>query len=276
MKRTIILTGASDGIGAAAAKRLAMDNNTLILVGRNPEKIRAVADPLGCTYLTADFGDLSQVRDLAARIKEKVPRIDVLINNAGGIFGAVREETVDGYEKTFQVNHLSPFLLTNLLLDELAEGEGVVVNTASLGAKLFSELDMDDLNLQHHYSSTRAYGNSKLANILFAKELSVRFADRGIFGVSYHPGSIGSNIGTGTTGLAGRFYSSRLLKPFLRSTNYGADRMVYLVNGRLGVDFIPGGYYQNDRPAKSAPLAADPNAASELWEKSAEMVGVLV
>jgi len=115
MKRTIILTGASDGIGAAAAKRLATDNNTLILVGRNPEKIRAVADPLGCTYLTADFGDLSQVRDLAARIKEKVPRIDVLINNAGGIFGAVREETVDGYEKTFQVNHLSPFLLTNLL-----------------------------------------------------------------------------------------------------------------------------------------------------------------
>ena len=262
MKRTIILTGASDGIGAAAAKRLATDNNTLILVGRNPEKIRAVADPLGCTYLTADFGDLSQVRDLAARIKEKV--------------GAVREETVDGYEKTFQINHLSPFLLTNLLLDGLAEGEGVVVNTASLGAKLFSELDMDDLNLQHDYSSTRAYGNSKLANILFAKELSVRFADRGIFGVSYHPGSIGSNIGTGTTGLAARFYSSRLLKPFLRSTNYGADRMVYLVNGRLGVDFIPGGYYQNDRPAKSAPLAADPNAASELWEKSAEMVGVLV
>ena len=197
-------------------------------------------------------------------------------HHAGGIFGAVREETVDGYEKTFQVTHLSPFLLTNLLLDELSEGEGVVVNTASLGAKLFSELDMDDLNLQHDYSSTRAYGNSKLANILFAKELSVRFADRGIFGVSYHPGSIGSNIGTGTTGLAGRFYSSRLLKPFLRSTNYGADRMVYLVNGRLGVDFIPGGYYQNDRPAKSAPLAADPNAASELWEKSAEMVGVLV
>ena len=155
MKRTIILTGASDGIGAAAAKRLATDDNTLILVGRNPEKTRAVADPLGCTYLTADFGDLSQVRDLAARIKEKVPRIDVLINNAGGIFGAVREETVDGYEKTFQVNHLSPFLLTNLLLNELAEGEGVVVNTASLGAKLFSELDMDDLNLQHDYSSTR-------------------------------------------------------------------------------------------------------------------------
>ncbi len=187
MKRTIILTGASDGIGAAAAKRLATDDNTLILVGRNSEKTRAVAAPLGCTYLTADFSDLSQVRDLAARIKEKVPRIDVLINNAGGIFGAVREETVDGYEKTFQVNHLSPFLLTNLLLNELAEGEGVVVNTASLGAKLFSELDMDDLNLQHNYSSTRAYGNSKLANILFAKELSVRFADRGIFGVSYHP-----------------------------------------------------------------------------------------
>ena len=130
--RTIILTGASDGIGAAAARMLAeRDDHRLILVGRSPEKTRAVAGELDLEYHLADFSSLDQVRELAQALDATCERIDVLANNAGGIFdGPTR--TTDGFEKTFQVNHLAPYLLTNLLIDKLLDSSGSVVNTASV------------------------------------------------------------------------------------------------------------------------------------------------
>jgi NAD(P)-dependent dehydrogenase (short-subunit alcohol dehydrogenase family) len=118
--RTIVITGASDGLGAAAAKRLSRSGENVVVVGRSPQKTKAVATEIGADYLLADFTDLVQVRALAEQLLARYPRIDVLANNAGGIM-AEREVTVDGHEKTFQVNHLAPFLLTTLLLDRLVE-----------------------------------------------------------------------------------------------------------------------------------------------------------
>jgi NAD(P)-dependent dehydrogenase (short-subunit alcohol dehydrogenase family) len=133
-QRTIVITGASDGIGAAAARQLAGKGDRLVLVGRSEVKTAAVANPLGASYLLADFCRLDDVRALAEKLASAYPRIDVLANNAGGIMGD-REITVDGFEKTLQVNHLAPFLLTHLLMDLLLAGGAKVINTSSIAAR---------------------------------------------------------------------------------------------------------------------------------------------
>src|SRR6185312_5196011 len=147
MPRTTVITGASDGIGAAAAKMLAYPGDTLVLVGRSPSKTKAIAEELEADYFLADFTELSQVRALAAALAEKYPRIDVLANNAGGIMGH-RELTVDGHEKTFQVNHLAPFLLTTLLIDRLAVSRATIINTSSAAHKAMARFDIDDLDAE--------------------------------------------------------------------------------------------------------------------------------
>lgn len=145
--KTIVLTGASDGIGAAAARQLAASPHRLILVGRSVEKTRAVAQEAGAEWFTADFARLDEVRELAGKLDAAVgdDGIHVLANNAGGIFGD-RTPTVDGFEKTMQVNHLAPFLLTNLLLPRLLAAQGSVINTSSIAHRLFGHIDVDDLD----------------------------------------------------------------------------------------------------------------------------------
>jgi NAD(P)-dependent dehydrogenase (short-subunit alcohol dehydrogenase family) len=156
--RTIVITGASDGIGAAAARALSAAGERVVVVGRSETKTKAVATELAADYFVADFADLSQVRTLAAALREKYPRIDVLANNAGGIMGR-RELTVDGHEKTFQVNHLAPFLLTTLLMDVLANSGARVINTSSVANRIFARLDIEDLDAGKAYATNRAYGN---------------------------------------------------------------------------------------------------------------------
>lgn len=174
--RTIVITGASDGIGAAAARRLHADGHRVVVVGRSPEKTRALAGELGVEHHVADFARLDDVRALAAALAGCHERIDVLANNVGGIFGK-RTLTVDGFEKTLQVNHLAPFLLTALLMDTLLASGAAVVNTSSVAAKRFGSLDLNDLGNAARYSPEKAYGDSKLANILHARELHARFCD---------------------------------------------------------------------------------------------------
>ena len=144
-ERTIVITGASDGIGASAARTFARQGERVVVVGRSAEKTEAVANEIGADFFVSDFADLAQVRTLAAQLKEKYPRIDVLANNAGGIMGP-RELTVDGHEKTFQVNHLAPFLLTTELIDVLTASQATVINTSSVANSLFGKLDIDDLD----------------------------------------------------------------------------------------------------------------------------------
>jgi NAD(P)-dependent dehydrogenase (short-subunit alcohol dehydrogenase family) len=164
LQRTIVITGASDGIGAAAARKLSSLGEKVVVVGRSREKTAAVAKEIGSDFFVADFARLDDVHALAAALLAKYPKIDILANNAGGIMGN-REETVDGHEKTFQVNHLAPFLLTKLLMARLVESKAVVINTSSVANQLFGHIDIDDLEARTGYSPNKAYGDSKLARV---------------------------------------------------------------------------------------------------------------
>lgn len=273
MTRTIVITGASDGIGAASAKQLAQLGEEVVVVGRNPEKTARIARALGVESFVADFSDLAQVRGLAASLLEKYPRIDVLANNAGGIFGE-RTVTDDGYERTFQVNHLAPYLLTNLLLGRLIESNASVIQTSSAAAKLFPRFDIDDLQGERRYSATAAYGNAKLANVLFTKELHRRFGDRGLSAVAFHPGVIASSFGSTSNGPWKWMYSGPLAQRLMTSTSVGGARLTWLALGKPGVDWQPGGFYANNKPAMTNRLADDPVVARQLWERSALLSGL--
>lgn len=275
MVRTIVLTGASDGIGAASARQLHDAGERVVIVGRDPKKTEAVASALGADSFTADFSELAQVHALAADLLERYPRIDVLANNAGGIFSD-RAVTGDGFEVTFQVNHLAPFLLTNLLRDRLAESGASVIQTSSAAARSFARFDIDDLQGARRYSAGAAYGNAKLANVLFTKELHRRYGDAGINPVAFHPGVIASSFAAASHGVMRWMYTSALTQPLLTSTEIGGSRLTWLALGKPGVDWEPGGFYAKNRPARTSPLADDPALAKMLWDRSAEMVGLAV
>jgi NAD(P)-dependent dehydrogenase (short-subunit alcohol dehydrogenase family) len=270
--RTIVLTGASDGIGAAAARQLHEAGEQLVLVGRNPAKTERVARELGVASFVADFADLSQVHGLAADLLERYPRIDVLANNAGGIFGD-RTVTVDGYELTFQVNHLAPFLLTNLLLERLLESRASVIQTSSSAAR-FARFDIDDLQGERRFSPQSAYGNAKLANVLFTRELHRRYGDAGLGAVAFHPGAIASSFASGSTGLWKWAFGNPVFQQVLSSPEVGGSRLTWLALGKPGVDWRPGGFYANNRPARTNPRGADPGLGKRLWDRSLELAGL--
>jgi len=263
----VVITGASDGIGAEAARQLHAMGKTVVVVGRSRTKTKAVADELGVAHYVADFSQLSQVRQLAADLRKDLPRIDVLANNAGGIL-AQRELTVDGHEKTMQVNHLAPFLLTTLLLDILIASRASVINTSSVAHRLFSDFDINDLELEKHYTQRIAYGNAKLENILFTKELQTRYGDQGLSAAAFHPGAVASNFASETDSLMRYVYGSSLKKLFLLSPAKGADTLVWLASSTPGVDWQPGEYYVKRRVAQASAKANDPVLARELWEQS--------
>ena len=272
--RTIVLTGASDGIGAAAARELAGKGHEVVLVGRSAEKTAAVARELGAESHLADFADLASVRRLADELGRRHPRIDVLANNAGGIFGKERVVTVDGHEQTFQVNYLAPFLLTHLLHEQLVAAGGTVVNTSSAANKLFSRLDIADLDAARRYGPRRAYGNAKLEQILFTKEFDRRFRADGLSASAFHPGVVASGF-SGATGSAMRaVYTSKLFARFLVPVEKGADTLVYLAEGKPGVDYPTGQYFVDREVARPKRQAEDPALARELWERSEAMLGI--
>lgn len=273
-KRTIVITGASDGIGAAAARNLSRRGDRVVIVGRSATKTRQIADELSADFVVADFADLSEVRSLAATLLERCPRIDVLANNAGGIMGQ-RETTVDGNEKTFQVNHLAPFLLTNLLMDRLVQGGASVINTSSAANSLLGNLVIGDLNATSGYSANKAYGDAKLANILFTTELHRRFNEQGVSSAAFHPGGVATGFATGSTSVMRLVYTS-WLKRFLKTPEQGADTLVWLATTTPGVDWMSGKYYDKRRVAKANKQAADGALARELWDRSLELVGAPV
>jgi NAD(P)-dependent dehydrogenase (short-subunit alcohol dehydrogenase family) len=270
--RTIVITGASDGIGAAAARQLHKNGEHVVLVGRSVEKTRAIATELGADYHLADFSRLDDVRALAATLLERYPRIDVLANNAGGIMGD-RVLTDDGHEMTFQVNHLAPFLLTTLLMDRLVENRATVINTASVAARVFARFDIDDLEMTSNYTANAAYGNAKLANILFTRELDRRYGTSGISTAAFHPGVVGTGFASQSTG-AIRFLYTGILGRFLLTPAKGADTLIWLAEGTPGTDWQSGGFYTKRKIAKTNPLADDAVVATQLWNRSAQMVHI--
>lgn len=267
--RTIVITGASDGIGAAAARALAAAGERVVVVGRSPAKTKAVAEELGAEHFVADFARLQDVRELAAALRERYLRIDVLANNAGGIM-AHREVTVDGHEKTFQVNHLAPFLLTSLLMDVLAASGARVINTSSM-ANRYGRIDLDDLQAASKYSANRAYGASKLANILFTRELHRRHSAAGITTAAFHPGGVASNFAAESTPLI-RFAYNPVFRRLMITPEQGADTLVWLAGAEPGADWVSGGYYAKRRIAKANRQAYDDGLAREFWDRSAALV----
>ncbi|WP_254773962.1 SDR family NAD(P)-dependent oxidoreductase [Microbacterium sp. cf046] len=269
-----MITGASDGIGAAAARALTTSGHHVVLVGRSATKTAEIAADLGTPYFLADFSDLSQVRHLAAEIAAACPRIDVLANNAGGIFGD-RQLTVDGLEKTMQVNHFAPFLLTNLLIDTLLDSRATVINTSSLASRA-ADIDVDDLTFDRRYSANRAYGASKLANVLFTKELQRRYGDRGLSSAAFHPGIIASNFASETNTLWRYLYHSPLRRVTgMLTSEEGARDLIWLAETTPGAEWTPGGYYDKHKIGRTSPLADDQDLARELWDRSAELIGLL-
>jgi NAD(P)-dependent dehydrogenase (short-subunit alcohol dehydrogenase family) len=274
MEKTIVITGASDGIGAAGARQLRMDGHHVVIVGRSPQKTAAIAHELGVGHFVADFTRLGEVRQLAADLDVACPGIDVLVNNAGGIFGN-RDKTVDGFEQTFQVNHLAPFLLTNLLLDKLVASRASVIQTSSSGARLFGKLAIDDLEHDRDFTPQRAYGTAKLENILFTTELHARYHAEGLSAAAFHPGTVATSFATDSDSFMRRIYGSRLARMVMASPEKGARQMVRLAEGAPGSDWRSGVYYEGGKPAKrNNPQALDAEVARRLWDRSAQLVNV--
>ncbi|MCI1018644.1 SDR family NAD(P)-dependent oxidoreductase [Microbacterium sp. C5A9] len=274
--KTVVLTGASDGIGAASARQLAASGHRLILVGRSPEKTRAVAADTGAEWFTADFARLDDVRELATKIADAVgdDGIDVLANNAGGIFGD-RTPTVDGFEKTLQVNHLAPFLLTNLLLPQLRAGHAAIINTSSVAHRLFGRIDIDDLDNHENFSANRAYGDAKLANVLFTKSLHAKFHDEGLTSVAFHPGTVQTNFASDSSTVMRLVYRTPLKHLLLISSEKGGSTLSWFVEGTPDETWISGAYYDERVLTRRVnPRIEDAALAEALWQKSAELVGI--
>lgn len=273
MSKTIVITGASDGIGAAAARQLHQDGHHVVIVGRSPQKTQAIARELGADHFLADFTRLDDVRTLAADLDRACPQIDVLANNAGGIFGD-RTKTADGFEETFQVNHLAPFLLTSLLMDKLLTSRASVIQTSSSGARLFGRLDIGDLDHDRDFTPQLAYGTAKLENILFTRELHARYHPQGLSAAAFNPGAVATSFATDSDSFMRRIYTSRIGRAFMATPEKGASQMVWLAETSPGTDWEPGTYYEKNKPAKrNNPQALDPDLARELWDRSAELLG---
>ncbi|TCB98386.1 SDR family NAD(P)-dependent oxidoreductase [Micromonospora zingiberis] len=275
--KVVVITGASDGIGAAAARRLRGNGHTVVVVGRSAEKTRAVARELKVDSYVADFTRLDDVERLAGQLRAAYPRIDVLANNAGGVFGA-QTKTVDGFEKTFQVNHLAPFLLTRRLLDTLTTSRASVLQTSST-VRFAKKIDLDDLDHDRNYDPVRAYGAAKLENILFTTELHRRYRASGISAASFYPGNVVTNFASDTTSPVMRIVRFLATKPLLprlmrlSTPDQGADQIVWLTEGTPGTDWQSGAYYYKRRAvAPRNPQAIDGDLARELWRRSEELL----
>jgi NAD(P)-dependent dehydrogenase (short-subunit alcohol dehydrogenase family) len=270
--RTVVLTGASSGIGRAAARELALLGAEVAVVGRNPERTRAVAEETGGRPFLADFDRLESVRGLAAALLDAYPAIHVLANNAGGM--APRQDTPDGHDETLQRNHLAPFLLTDLLLDRLRstaatapEGSVRIVQTSSSAAGM-GHVRLDDLENRRGpwLGGWRAYGTAKLENILFTRELARRLQGTGVSAYAFHPGFVATSFG-------GDGLLMSLGKRAAISPEAGAAPLVRLAAAAV-VPAPSGNFFDRlSAPGRTARQAGDAAVARGLWDESARLVG---
>jgi len=269
---TVVLTGATRGIGHAAALELARRGAEVALAGRDAARVSATADEARAAggdapvhEHVADLARMDEVRRLAAELLDAYPRIDVLVNNAGAMFTS-RHVTPDGFEQTFALNHLAPFLLTNLLLERLTASHARVVTTAS-DAHKGAVLDLDDLQSERgRFRPGRAYGNSKLCNVLFTRELQRRHPD--IVANCLHPGVIRTGFGKNDGALAR--IGLTLAGPFLRSPATGARPLVWLALDPAAGE-LRGQYVEKGGAVEPSAQAQDDRLANELWERSAAL-----
>jgi NAD(P)-dependent dehydrogenase (short-subunit alcohol dehydrogenase family) len=273
-----LITGATSGIGRATAEGLARHGMTVVLVGRDEARARATVGQITqqthnpkVDYLLADLSSQAQVRRLAAAFTERYARLHVLVNNAGALFWR-RRQTADGLEMTFAVNHLAPFLLTNLLLDPLKASAPARIITTASAAHEGEAIPFDDLQQTHHrYQPLRVYGQTKLANLLFSYELARRLEGTRVTANAFHPGFVASNFARSDSRLMGLLVP--LSRPFAISPEEGAQTAIYLATSPE-VEGASGQYFAKQRPVRSSPASYDQEAARRLWEISAQLTGL--
>jgi NAD(P)-dependent dehydrogenase (short-subunit alcohol dehydrogenase family) len=268
-----VITGATSGIGRVAAAALARRGDTLLLVGRDPERGRATLEQLRhetgnarVSFLAADLSRPAEVQRLAAVIRDRHDRLDLLVNNAGAIFPR-RVETADGLEKTFALNHLAYFLLSELLVTPLTRAAQPRVICVASVAHRRANLDFDDLQSARHYSGWTAYGRSKLANILFTREFARRHRHEGLTAACLHPGFIASRFGDEGGGWV-RFGLGLAKRLFAESETVGGGRVARLATGPLPES---GGYYVRDQRVSPSAAACSEESAQRLWLASQEL-----
>ena len=273
--KVCVVTGASSGIGKATATALARLGATVVLVGRDRGRTEAAAAEIGAVSGSppraeiADLASLEQVRGLAERLAG-LERVDVLVNNAGLVLGE-RRVTADGLEHVLALNHLAPFLLTSLLLPKLTASAPARVVTVTSDAHSAARLDLSDLNLERGWDSWRSYANSKLANILFTRELARRLDGTGVTANCAHPGVVRTGFGRQARPLLK--LGITIARPFLLSPERGADTIVYLASSP-DVAGQSGGYYVKRQRREPSAAARDDDTARKLWEISQEMTGL--
>jgi NAD(P)-dependent dehydrogenase (short-subunit alcohol dehydrogenase family) len=274
--KTVLITGATNGIGKVAALEIAKQGATVVIVGRDKTKtenvtneLRAASGNKNIEFILADLSSQKDIHKLASDFKAKHSRLDVLINNAGGFFDK-RKTTVDGLEYTFAFNHLGYFLLTNLLLDVLKASSPSRIVSVSSAAQAPGKMHWDDVQLTHNYGAMKAYYQSKLMNVMFTYELAKRLVNTGVTANTLHPGVVNTGFASGAGGLWG--FAFGLIKRFGAITpEQGADTMIYLATSSE-VEGITGKYFDKRKVQKTNPISYDDAANKRLWEESARLV----
>jgi NAD(P)-dependent dehydrogenase (short-subunit alcohol dehydrogenase family) len=277
MSNTCVITGATSGIGRAAAEQLARQGLQVVMVARDEARgasaLRQIIETTGNDRVSLELCDLAsqpQVRQLADRLMEAHPQIDVLVNNAG-LTMAEHVLTDEGFEYTLAVNHLAPFLLTNLLIERLKASAPARVITVSSDAHHGASIPFDNLNGEKGYSGWAVYGWTKLANIVFTNELARRLDGSGVIATCLHPGVVATGFGRTAPLIIKAFQI--LARPFLLNSEKGADTLVWLASSPE-VEGATGGYYVKRQLAKTSPAAQDRQVAKRLWEVSEELCGL--
>ncbi len=276
--KTCLITGANSGIGKVTARELAKRGAQIIMLCRNEEKAEQAKEDIlkvcgheRVAIVLADLSSLTDIRRAAEQINATYDKIDVLNNNAGLIMGNKRETTQDGFEMSFGVNHLAPFLLTHLLLDKVMESpQGNIINVSSEAHRI-AKLDFNNLQYEKGYSGLKAYALSKLCNILFTHELSKKLQGTSVVTNTLHPGGVASNFGKGT----GSFFNFmfQLARPFLSSEEEGAQTSIYLATSKEGAN-VSGLYFKDKKPVKPSKAAMSDFNAQKLWEVSEQLLDI--
>jgi NAD(P)-dependent dehydrogenase (short-subunit alcohol dehydrogenase family) len=275
--RTVLVTGGTGGIGKATAAGLAALGAHVAITGRDRRRaeeaaadIRAAGGPEVDVFV-ADMSSQAEVRRLASEVLERLPRLDVLVNNVGG-FWNTRHVTADGLEHTFALNHLAPFLLTNLLLDRLRQDAPSRVVTVSSDAQRLGRIDFDDLQGERSWSGQRAYNQSKLANIMFTYELARRLHGTGVTANALHPGVVLTAFGAEDPGRI-----QRMIMPFARwvmkTPDEGARTSIHLASAPE-LDGVTGQFFAESKPRRSAKRSYDETDALRLWDVSCALTGI--
>jgi NAD(P)-dependent dehydrogenase (short-subunit alcohol dehydrogenase family) len=277
--KVVLITGGTSGIGRAAATALAAMGAEVVVTGRSKERgeaaveeIRGTSGSKGVSLVLADLAVQAEVRELAQEFRERHDRLDVLVSNAG-LIQSRRTETPDGLELTLVVNHLAPFLLTNLLLDLLKKSAPSRVITVSSEARRGASINFDDLQSERRYRAFQVYGMTKLANILFTYELAERSKGTGVVANCLHPGAVNTNFGSSNRSFGTLLF--RAFKPFMRTPEEGADTVVYLASSSE-VGSMTGGYLTDRKVVSSFDEPHDEATQKRLWEVSEELTNLKI